>query len=237
MPNSKPEHSSIDCKRSIEAHVFCHFDREGYFRLRPEFTDFLCKKCKRLNAIEALSNAVPEDLLDNIKLPNKDCFSTDDGMVLLTDKAKLALNNLLEGLVHFFPIPGQNHHIAIPNRLLKPEDDSNMFIMEHPMSPIPRTGVAYRSTGKSCRKCGLLRSCSLSVGWLNPPEDFLFGAAYIPWDHLTNPGCGYSWFAHRDIAKKIKSQVNGLTFTPFSKLRAESDRIAKKLGPTLDLLR
>jgi hypothetical protein len=164
--------------------LFRHFDdRIGKLCVRPRYADLVCRRCGKLDEIQALARGIEEDL----EFPeSRDFFHSQDHILIVRNDVRVLLLGLASFEVEYFPIPEYPELYAItPRTLVAPDQDSD----------------AFRTIGSSCPACRRATEVVWGPGVPSIPE----GPRILAFHLESRLGISPAWFVAGELAAALKS--------------------------------
>jgi hypothetical protein len=124
---------------------------DGRIEMRKEFGASKCPKCGRIDRAKELKNGIPPEVIVPKGMP--DFFHSDDGVTIVSSKAKRAIESAAKGMADFIPIPSSpSYWVLLPKKFLSPPKGLHIY----PATSWERNPTESFHAMKSgpCTKCG-----------------------------------------------------------------------------------
>lgn len=172
-----------------------HEQDEGPPMVRPEYAQFVCKTCDKLDELRSLKSGPPQ----NLTLPRMDLdgFSTEEFQVVVSSRGRDLFSAIDGAKVQFFPLKTTSEFFVMyPGRVVYPPAGTRVM----KGGADAKEGEAFQLFGKPCKTCGRAAETGWSPAFWTPPKDLsLLGVAKEEgWGVLI------SWVVNKGIADTIK---------------------------------
>ena len=169
---------------------------DGPVLLRPVYRDMQCRKCRRVDELQALQSGVDPEFRP--PLSGVDAQTTDDLFLLVTRRVVEALLAIPSLDFHRFPVPASpDRYVLFPKRQLHPPLDARLY------TPIerPDPGDAFHVRGRRCPRCQRYRMTTLWPERLEIPPDVVLAGAMV---EVGSPGVSVCWIASQEVAEALR---------------------------------
>ena len=169
---------------------------QGPLELRPEYQEFVCRKCKRLDVVAALEKGISAEIAG--PSTNRDVVTSCDHLDLVSSKTKTALETVPGLEARFFSFPSSpERFVMFPVRPIYPPREGRIFT---PIEP-PVEGEPFQLRSHPCKKCGRFRELTFQSQWFTVPTGVVLAGIL-----LESPRCPLiSWIGSQEVVNAIKT--------------------------------
>lgn len=188
--------SAHDVPLSRKFFVFFERTRDEGPILRAEYRDLACPKCRKFDELAALERGINPEVKLRVQ---RDAVESEDGILVVSEKSKTALESVPGLQALFFPLPGSPGYYALyPIHLFRAPPDAQRYT---PMEDA-RPEDAFQVRSRPCQECGRLSSVTFMDEYFAVPEGVVLAGAMVEWRHVVRT----SWIGSESVANAIEAR-------------------------------